>query len=158
MAAQMNYSYDTPKGVPGGKFGIGFDEVVTRMNEETDGVLKFGMGVVVGTDAGTTIKKPAAASDVFEGVAVCSANTEQDMDGKVHIAEGHSVPVMKRGMIWARLADSTAPAYGAAAYLVASGDDAGAFTATKSASTIDAGVTFGADCDVDNGIATIVLK
>lgn len=157
MAAQMNYSYDTPKGVPGGKFGIAFDEVVTRMNEEKDGVLKFGMGVVAGTDAGTTVKKPSATTDVFEGVAVCSANTEQDMDGNVRIVEGHSVPVMTKGTIWARLADTTAPAYKAAAYLVADGDNAGSFTVTKGTSTIDVGATFGKDSDVDNGIATIVL-
>lgn len=157
MAAQMNYSYDTPKGVPGGKFGIAFDEVVTRMSEEKDGVLKYGMGVVVGADAGTTVKKPSATTDVFEGVTVCSANTEQDMDGNVHIAEGHSVPVMTKGTIWARLADASAPAYKAAAYLVATGDNAGSFTATKGDATIDVGATFGKDSDVDNGIATIVL-
>lgn len=29
MAAQLNYNYGTPKGVPGGKFDIAFDEVVT---------------------------------------------------------------------------------------------------------------------------------
>lgn len=34
MAAQMNYSFDTPKGVAGGKVDLAYDEVVTRQNEE----------------------------------------------------------------------------------------------------------------------------
>ena len=33
MAAQLNYNYDTAKGVPGGKAYIDFDKVVTRRNE-----------------------------------------------------------------------------------------------------------------------------
>ena len=39
MAAQMNYSFDTPKGVAGGKVDLAYDEVVTRQNEEADGKL-----------------------------------------------------------------------------------------------------------------------
>lgn len=54
MAAQMNYSFDTPKGVAGGKVDLAYDEVVTRQNEEADGVLKFGMAAAVGTSAGVT--------------------------------------------------------------------------------------------------------
>lgn len=30
MAAQLDYSYTTPKGVAGGKYDIAFDEVITR--------------------------------------------------------------------------------------------------------------------------------
>ena len=55
MAAQLNYNYGTPKGVPGGKFDIAFDEVATRKNENEDGVMKYGLAVAVGTDAGNSI-------------------------------------------------------------------------------------------------------
>lgn len=56
MAAQLDYSYTTPKGVAGGKYDIAFDEVITRKNEEADGVLKYGMAAMIGTNAGSDVK------------------------------------------------------------------------------------------------------
>jgi len=58
MAAQLNYNYGTPMGVPGGKFDIAFDEVVTRSNEEADKKMKFGLAVAVGTNVGKGVKLP----------------------------------------------------------------------------------------------------
>jgi hypothetical protein len=161
MAAQLNYDYSTPKGVAGGIFDISFTDVVTRQNQENDGVLKFGMAVAVGTNAGTDVKVPVSGTTAaqIEGVAVCAANTEQDMDGHVHVTKGHAVSIMKRGKIWGRLADETAPTYGATAYVSIDGETAGSFTATAVENkTVDIGATFGNVSDVANGIAVIVLK
>lgn len=154
MAAQLNYNYSTPKGVPGGKYDIAFDEVITRNNEEEDGVLKYGMAVAIGTTAGSTVKVPASASDTIEGIAIALPNTEQDMEGNVIVKKNRALSIMKKGNIWGRLADSVTPVCGAKAYVAVSGEDAGAFT-TESSGTIDIGATFGSASD--NGIAVIVL-
>ena len=84
MAAQLNYGYSTPKGVAGGKFDIAYDEVVTRKNEEEDGVLKYGMAAMIGTTKGTGVKVPVsgATAQQIEGIVLRAANTEQDMKGK----------------------------------------------------------------------------
>ena len=62
MAAQLNYNYDTAKGIPGGKAYIDFDKVVTRRNENEDGVMKFGMAVAAGASAGYGVKVPVAGT------------------------------------------------------------------------------------------------
>ena len=147
MAAQLNYNYGTPKGVPGGKFDIAFDEVVTRKNENEDGVMKYGLAVAVGTDAGNGIKVPA----------------EQDMAGKVVVKKNASLSVMKKGNIWGRLATGATPTYGAKAYVIPEGDEAGTFTHAADNGKSDSGkveyldisATFGNASD--DGIAVIVL-
>jgi hypothetical protein len=158
MAAQLNYNYGTPKGVPGGKFDISFDEVVTRSNEEEDGKMKYGLAVVIGAAAGDGVKLPAtgATAAQIEGITVALPNTEQGMDGKVVIKKGATLGVMKKGNIWGRLAASVTPDYGKTAYVVITGDDAGAFT-TSSTGTVDIGAKFGNAADKDNGIAVIIL-
>ena len=85
MAAQLNYNYGTPKGVPGGKFDIAFDEVVTRKNENEDGVMKYGLAVAIGADAGNGIKVPVTGTTAsqIDGITIALPNTEQDMAGKV---------------------------------------------------------------------------
>ena len=153
--AQLNYGYGTPKGVAGGKVDLTWDEVVTRMNEEEDGVMKFGMAVAVGTSEGTTVKVPASASAKIEGVVLYHPNTEQDMNGKVIVKKNVSVGVLRKGHVWGRLATGVTPTYGAKAYVVASGTDAGTFT-TASEGTIDIGAKFGNA--VDGGIAVIELN
>ena len=107
MAAQLDYSYTTPKGVAGGKYDIAFDEVITRKNEEADGVLKYGMAAMIGTKTGSDVKVPAT------------------------------------------------PAYGAKAYVVVTGKDAGTFTHTEG-SNVDIGATFGNA--KDDGIAVVEIR
>ena len=135
MAAQLNYSYSTPKGVPGGKADISFDEVVTRMNEEKSGVLKFGMAAAVGQSAGSGIRVPVSGDEVedIEGIVLYHPNTEQDIDGNVVIREGASVGVMTKGHVWGRLCSDAKPDYKAKAYVVVDGDEAGTFTSVSSA-------------------------
>lgn len=165
MAAQMNYSFDTPKGVAGGKVDLAYDEVVTRQNEEADGVLKFGMAAAVGTSAGSTVKVPAAGTTKaqIEGVVLHAANTEQDMSGKVILKKDVSVGIMRKGHVWGRLAADAVTTYAQTAYVVTSGKDAGAFTHLETqtgddgAANLDIGAKFGNVSDTDNGIAVIEL-
>ena len=158
MAAQLNYGYGTPKGIPGGKFDISFDEVVTRSNEEADKKMKFGIAVAVGTNVGKGVKLPTTGitADKIEGVTVAIATTEQDTDGKVVIKKGATLSIMKKGNIWGRLVNGITPEYGKTAYVALTGDDAGCFT-TSSTGTVDIGAKFGNVVDKDNGIAVIVL-
>lgn len=157
MAAQMDYGYRTPKGVAGGKFDIAFDEVVTRKNEEKDGVLKYGMAAMVGTTAGTDVKVPATGCTAaqIEGIVLHAANTEQDMKGKVVVPEGASVGILRKGHVWARIASDAVPAYGAKAYVVVTGEDAGTFTHTDTGN-VDIGAVFGKE--TDDGIAVIEIN
>nr|DAT85049.1 MAG TPA: hypothetical protein [Caudoviricetes sp.] len=158
MAAQLNYNYSTPKGVPGGKFDLVFDEVVTRTNEEEDSKMKYGLAVAVGANVGTGVKLPSTGitADKIEGVTVAIPTTEHDINGKVIVKKGASLGVMKRGNIWGRLATGVTPVYGKTAYVVVTGDDVGAFT-TDSSNTVDIGAKFGNVADKDNGIAVILL-
>lgn len=152
MAAQLTYGYDTPKAVPGLIADLADIEVLSRTNDENDGVLKFGMGVVVGTNVGRSVKKPVAASTAaaFEGVVLSREHTEQDMNGTVVVQKGSVVSVLKRGNVWVRLVEqATQPTYGATAYLVKSGDNAGCFTATSGETTIDVGAKFGAEAQLN---------
>lgn len=159
MAAQLNYNYGTPKGVPGGKYDIAFDEVVSRNNENTDGVMKYGIAVAQGTAAGKTVKVPVSGTTAaqIEGVTIALPNIEQDMEGNVVIKQNRTLSVMKSGNIWGRLADETAPTAGAAAYVVVSGDHAGEFTATSGETTVNIGAKFGNEADLTAGIAVVVL-
>lgn len=159
MAAQLNYNYDTPKGVPGGKHDIAFDEVVSRNNENVDGVMKYGIAVARGAIAGKTVKVPVSGTTAaqIEGINIAIPNTEQDIKGKVIIKRNSMLSIMKSGNIWGRLADNTAPTAGASAYVVVSGDHAGEFTATSGETTIDIGAKFGNAVDLTAGIAVIVL-
>ena len=158
MAAQLNYSYSTPKAVPGQKADITVVEVVnTRINEEDSGVLKFGMALAVGTTAGDTVKKPVSGTTAaqIEGVLLHAENTEQDQDGTVIVKKGSPLSVMKKGHVWARIAEDVTPVYGAPAYVIVSGDEAGFFTATSGNNTVDIGAKFGKY--TEDGIAVVLL-
>ena len=120
MPAQMSYSYSTPKALPGAKADIRFDEVVTRRNEEADGVLEYGMAVQVGTSPGATVKVPVSGATAaqIDGVVMRVANTEEDKNGTLIVPGGAALGILKAGRIWARLASDAVPEYGKAAYVV----------------------------------------
>lgn len=138
MAAQMNYNYGTPKGVPGGKTDISFDEVITRNNEAEDGVLKFGMAAAVGAAPGTGVTVPGTGTtaEKIEGIVLYHPNTEQDMKGNVVIRKGVSLGIMRKGHIWGRTASDAVPVYGSKAYVVIDGDEAGMFTSASAAANV----------------------
>ena len=160
MAAQLDYGFSTPKGVPGGKVDISYDNVVTRINEESDGVMKFGYAVVKGASAGTGVKLPtsAATKDNFEGVVLHAENTEHDLNGKVKIKKDATLGIMRHGHVWGRIDSAAAPAYGATAYVItdAEAGEVGTFTNTATeGKTVDIGAKFGVESDT--GIAVIEL-
>jgi len=156
MAAQLDYGYSTPKGVAGGKVDISFDDVITRTNEEKDGVLKYGMAAMVGTSAGSTVKVPAAGAtaEKIEGIVLHAANTEQDKNGKVVVPENGSVGILRFGKVWARVAKDVEPKYGDSLYVVLEGDDAGTLTNVEGSNVKIEGKFIG---EADNGIAPVIL-
>ena len=132
MSVQTSYGNQTPKGVAGGIYDMFHYAVDSRFNEETDGVLRFGVGVVPGTLPGSSVKLPAADSTTtqFEGVVLNGYDRQQDLSGKLFILNNQNVGVMRRGRVWVRLAADAAPKYGDEVHLLTSGDDVGCFSTT----------------------------
>lgn len=130
MSAQTTYRYNTPMGHAGGIVDLAPYAIDTFINEAENGVMRFGVGVVKGTAPGKNVNLPADGADVadFEGVTINGRTTEYDMDGKLALRKGASVGVMRYGRIYVRVAKDVAPAYGEAAYVIASGEEAGCFT------------------------------
>lgn len=138
MSAQTSYNFATPKGVAGGLYDLSRHDVVSRRNEENDGVIKFGMGVVIGTTKGVQVKLPAAGATAgnFEGIVLNGFSTELDKDGKLVVTNDATVGVITYGKVWARIVADITPAYGDALYLVVSGDNAGLFTNASGENTM----------------------
>lgn len=137
MSAQTNYSYSTPKGVPGGKYDISIDTVNSRTNGEADGKMKFGLAVTVGDNPGSDVKIPVAGTTAqkIEGITLHAENTEQDMSGKVVIKNGATLSVMTKGHVWGRVGEDVEPTYKDKAYVIKDGEDAGCFTHRSAAYT-----------------------
>ena len=114
MSAQTRYGYATPIGAPGGIVDLAPYAIDTFLNDEENGVLKFGMGVVQGSKPGVNIALPAAGAtaDKFEGIATNNRTTEYDMDGRVFVRKGVGVGVMRYGRIYVRVKTGDAPEYG----------------------------------------------
>ena len=132
MSVQTSYGNQTPKGVAGGIYDMFHYAVDSRFNEETDGVLRFGVGVVPGTLPGSNVKLPADDSTAaqFEGVVLNGYDRQQDLSGKLFILNNQNIGVMRRGRVWVRLAADAAPKYGDEVRLMTSGDDVGCFSTT----------------------------
>lgn len=131
MSAQTRYGFSSPIGFAGGIVDMGTPYAIdSRINEADTGVLKFGMGVVVGTNAGSGVKLPVESSTLaqFEGIIQNGGTTEYDVEGKLSIRNGASVGVMRYGRIYVRVAKGVSPAYGDSVWLITSGDEAGCFT------------------------------
>lgn len=156
MSAQTRYGYSTPMGAAGGIVDLAPYVIDTRLNEEEAGVIKFGLGVVCGEKAGTTIKKPTQDSDVFEGVTVNNRTTEYDLGGKIHIRKGAAIGVMRYGRVYGLLAKDVKPKYGDSVYVVATGEEAGYFTTEKSGNIAVKG-RFLSETDKNVNVAMIEL-
>lgn len=167
MSAQTVYKYSTPIGMAGGIVDLAPYAIDTFLNEEDNGVMLFGIGVVKGTKAGTEIAKPASGATAadFEGITVNNLTTEYDMDGKVRILKASAVGVMRYGRIYARVMTGITPAYGDPLYIVVTGDEAGYFsneaatTGTNNATYTSVAVKgrFLGTVDTSNGIAQVEL-
>ena len=130
MSAQTRYGYSTPIGAPGGISDIAPYAIDTFANEENTGKLKFGLGVVYGSKPGKNIKIPASGAKAtdFAGIVTNNRTAEYDMEGKIFLRKDKAVGVMRYGRIYARVPAELTVTPGEAAYLIASGDDAGCFT------------------------------
>lgn len=130
MSAQTRYGYSMPIGAAGGIVDIAPDSIVSRLNEEETGDMKFGVGVVQGTKPGTNVALPTNTDTAakFEGITVNNHHTEHDLEGVLHIRNGAAIGVMTYGKVYARVADGIMPAYGENVYLIAGGSEAGYFT------------------------------
>lgn len=156
MSAQTVYSFSTPIGQAGGIYDLAPYAVDAFCNEANDGVVKFGMGVVRGTNAGKGVKAPAsgATAATFEGIVTNRRTTENALTGGPELKKGCTVGVMRYGRIYGLLAANEAPAYGDAVYLVVSGNDAGCFSKTSTNNVAIKGRFLSAASD---GIALIEL-
>lgn len=163
MSAQTKYGFSTPIGSAGGIVDLAPYAIDSFLNEEKNGVLMFGVGVVQGTKPGVNIALPAtgATAAKFEGITTNNRTTEYDMDGNLAIRSGASVGVMRYGRIYARVVDKVSVAYGDPVYLVIEGDNAGLFTKTASAasgsSTIAVKGRFLGAADLTTKVAVVEL-
>lgn len=139
MSVQTAYNFYTEKGVAGGLYDLSHHDVNSRRNECENGVLKFGMGVVVGTAKGAQVKLPASGATLatFEGITVNGFSTEMDMDGAVALKNEATVGVLTHGRVWARIKAGITPAYGEALYLIIDGENAGLFTNATETNAIE---------------------
>lgn len=158
MSAQNRYGYKTPIGAAGGIVDIAPYAIDTFFNAEETGKMMFGMGVVQGDNPGKNIAIPAtgATAAKFDGITVNNRTTEYDVEGKLSLRKGASVGVMRYGRVYARVATGVEPAYGDAAYLVISGDDAGCFTNTSGANAIAVKARFLGGVDATGAKVAIV--
>lgn len=134
MSAQNSYRYATPRSTPGGIYDLSPKAVNSR---QSDGQLRFGMGVVHGSTPGANVAAPksSATADKFEGIVLSTHTHEMDMDGAVTIKDGKTVNVMRYGRAWVRTEKDAEIAYGEDVYLITDGDEAGYFTNSDSEAT-----------------------
>ena len=121
--------------------------------------MKFGIAVALGASAGNSVKIPVTGTTAkdIEGVTLNSGTTEIDVSGKVVVRKGATLGIITKGNVWARIAKTANPAYHKPAYVIISGEEAGCFTDTSGATTVDISAKFGSEADKDNGIAVIEL-
>ena len=128
---QLFYGYTTPKGVAGGLMDIAPYAINSRVNSEDEpGVLKFGMGAVVGTTPGVDVLVPDTDStpSQFEGLVLTGFTNQMSMTGDVRIFPKQTVGLLRYGNAWARIDPDSTPAYGDQLYLITDGETAGLFT------------------------------
>ena len=152
MAVQTAYNFGFSKGIAGGLFDLSAHEVATR---QAQGTVKFGVGVVVGTNKGTDVKIPESTntSNDFEGVIVHnSVMVELDMNNNLNIEDKRTVGCLHHGKIWVAVGENAKPAYKEKVYLITDGNEAGLFTtADDESSKIEVNAYFLGE--TDEGIA-----
>lgn len=158
MSAQTRYGFSTPKGHAGGIVDLAPYAVDTFINEAETGAMKFGMGVVQGSNPGHSIVVPeaGATADKFEGITTNNRSTEYDLEGKLAVRKGVAVGVMRYGRIYGRVAADVEPAYGEPVYLIVGGEEAGCFTNAEG-ETIAIKARFLGGVDSYNQVAAIEL-
>ena len=157
MSAQTTYRWDTVMGAAGGIVDLAPYAIDTFLNEENDGVMKFGVAVVKGTNP-DQCKVAASASTAadFLGVSVNNRTSELAINGDLVLAKKKAVGVMRYGRVYVRVAHGLTIVPGTAAYVIKSGDDAGKFT-NSSESTLAVKARFLSACDGAADIAMVEL-
>jgi hypothetical protein len=137
MSAQTRYGYTPTSGAAGGIVDLAPYAIDTFLNEEDTGVLKFGIGVVKGSNPGTNVAIPASGAKAtdFEGITVNNRTTEFDLEGAVSVRHGSAVGVMRYGRVYGRVAENVEPAYGDSVYMIVDGDEVGCFTNAENSGT-----------------------
>lgn len=133
MSLWTEYSQQTPKGTAGSLYDLTVHTVDSFRNQEADGVLLPGVGVVHGANPGVDIALPKTSStaDKFVGVVMYGGSNELDMKNNLIIPNGYQVSVMRHGRAWVKLAADEEPICGDPVFLVVTGDDAGRFRAAS---------------------------
>ena len=155
---QTSYKYDTLYGAPGGIVDLAPHEIDTFANEENNGVLKFGMGVVSGTAAADQCKLPGGSSTAatFLGVVTNNRTTELGLDGQLYVRKGAAVGVMRYGRIYARIDTGLTIAYGDKLYMCIASGKYSLFT-NSSSNSIEIQGRFLNFVDATNEVAEIEL-
>lgn len=138
MSLWTEYSQQTPKGTAGSLYDLTVHTVDSFRNQEKDGALLPGVGVVHGDNPGADIALPAtgATADKFVGVVMYGGSNELDMKNNLIIPNGYHVSVIRNGRVWVKMAEGEEPNYGDPVYLAISGDEAGCFKTEKSGEVI----------------------
>lgn len=156
--AQTRYNHFAPIGSAGGIVDLSPHSIDTFNNEEETGVMKFGVGVFKGENAGKGINLPKSgvtATD-FEGITVSNRTTEYDTEGKLSVKKNAAVGVMRYGKVYARIAAGASPCYGDKVHIVTSGDEAG-FVTNSAEGTIAVKARFVGAADSSVNVAPIEL-
>lgn len=158
MSVQTAYNYTTSRGIAGGLLDLSPYSIYSRTNDEADGILHYGIGVVKGAFPGISVMLPSSvnASSNFEGVLINELTTQQNVFGNTYIINGQSVGVLCYGHCWVQVTDTANPSYGIPLRLVIAGVDAGKFTEKIDASSIAVNGQFLGTADFD-GIAPVEL-
>ena len=151
MSAQTSYKFFTVKGDAGGIYDLAPYEVNAFANESDDGVMQYGMGVVVGTNS-KKVKVPTATNQVFEGIVTNRRTNEHAFEGGVTFRKNSSVGVLRYGRINVAVADNLTINYNDPVYLICTGDNAGLFTNVASTNKAINARFIGS---ADNGICAV---
>ena len=129
MAVQSKVNQFLSVGPLGTKVDSSPDSIDSRALEGNYDSI-FGKAVIRGSIPGKTVILPGGtfAPALFEGVAMNNFLTEIWTDGSVDIPEGSSIGVMNWGRVWVHIAPEAVPEYGAAVFVIPSGEHAGKFT------------------------------
>lgn len=157
MSAQTTYGFSPAAGVAGGIVDLAPVAIDSFNNEENAGVLKFGMGVVSGTNT-NGIKKPTSSSTsaAFIGITVNGRTNQYGTDGVLSIPNKATLGVMRYGRIYALVKSGVTVGKGDSLFLVISGDNAGKFTNVAGADAVAVNGRFDTAKD-SAGIAQVTL-
>lgn len=135
MSVQTSYDTAMPVAVAG-MIADARDHVIESFAAEGADGIPFGYAVVAGTDAARQVKIPSTGGGVFRGVAIAEQAQEHafpDEGDPVVYAEGDTVNVMRRGLVW--VVTKGAVAIDAPAFFDNASTDAGKFDDLDDSST-----------------------